>query len=123
MLLGPVGCLLRWRLSPLNYSLPGRARFLPAGTLAANCLGCAASFMCASLLDRVGPGPWGGVALRAVQVGFAGALSTVSTLTAEAASQLRRVPADTTGFLYLAITWLASLAIGVVAYGPAVWTR
>ena len=40
LLLGPFGCVLRWLLSQYNYRLPGAARWLPAGTLAANMLGC-----------------------------------------------------------------------------------
>jgi len=40
VLLGPFGCTLRWLLSQYNYRLPGSWHWLPAGTLAANMLGC-----------------------------------------------------------------------------------
>lgn len=45
LLLGPSGCVLRWLLSQYNYRLPGAARWLPAGTLAANMLGCLTDFV------------------------------------------------------------------------------
>lgn len=45
LLLGPFGCVLRWLLSQYNYKLPGAARWLPAGTLAANMLGCLTDFV------------------------------------------------------------------------------
>lgn len=130
VLLAPPGCMLRWCLAPLNYRLRGRFRSLPGGTLAANALGC----LCTALLSVVavralppagsGGGPasgWGRVATRAAQAGFCGALSTVSTLMAEAASQLRRVPADASGYAYLGLTWAVAVVVTVVAYGPAVW--
>jgi fluoride ion exporter CrcB/FEX len=131
VLAAPPGCVLRWRLAPLNYRLRGRLRALPAGTLAANALGC----LCTALLSVVavralppvgagGPAAsWGRVATRAAQAGFCGALSTVSTLMAEAASQLRRVPADAAGYAYLGLTWVVAVVITVVAYGPAVWAK
>jgi len=126
-LLAPLGCALRWRLAPLNYRLPGRARSLPAGTLAANGLGCLATALLSVAAVRGLPpagapgGAWGRVAVRAGQAGFCGALSTVSTLMAEAASQLRRVPADASGYAYLGLTWVMAVGVTVVAYGPAVW--
>lgn len=45
MLLGPLGCTARWLLSQYNYRLPGGWRWLPAGTLAANLLGCLTDFV------------------------------------------------------------------------------
>jgi fluoride ion exporter CrcB/FEX len=45
VLLGPAGCTARWLLSQYNYRLPGGWRWLPAGTLAANLLGCLTDFV------------------------------------------------------------------------------
>ena len=45
VLLGPFGCTLRWLLSQYNYHLPGAWHWLPAGTLAANMLGCLTDFI------------------------------------------------------------------------------
>ena len=80
VLAAPPGCVLRWRLAPLNYRLRGRLRALPAGTLAANALGC----LCTALLSVVavralppvgagGPAAsWGRVASARPRPGFAG---------------------------------------------------
>lgn len=45
VLLGPAGCTARWLLSQYNYRVPGAWRWLPAGTLAANLLGCLTDFI------------------------------------------------------------------------------
>ena len=119
VVLAPVGCLVRWRLATLNYSLRGRWRFLPAGTLAANVAGCAV----AAALARSPPRSVGAAAVaKALQVGVAGSLSTVSTLSAEVTAQLRRAPADARGYAYLGLTWLSAQVVGVVVYGSAVWS-
>ena len=124
VLAAPVGALARWRLSPLNYTLPGRARFLPLGTLAANVGGCVLTCGVAAWTARAPPPPGGAAAVvaTALQVGVAGALSTVSTLAAEATAMLRQAPADASGYAYLAVTWGAAVAVGVVVYGVGgVW--
>jgi fluoride ion exporter CrcB/FEX len=129
VLLAPPGCILRWRLAPLNYRLRGRLRALPAGTLAANALGCLATALLSVIAVRALPPPspsstthsWARIWTRAAQAGFCGALSTVSTFMAEAAAQLRRVPADASGYAYIGMTWAVAVVITVVAYGPAVW--
>ena len=124
VVLAPLGCLLRWRLATLNYSLAGRWRFLPAGTLAANLGGCALTFAVAAMLERRPPSSvWGAAVAKALQVGVAGSLSTVSTLSAEVTAQLRRAPADARGYVYLGLTWLSAQAIGVLVYGSAVWSK
>ena len=124
VVLAPLGCLLRWRLATLNYSLAGRWRFLPAGTLAANLGGCALTFAVAAVLERRPPSSvWGAAVAKALQVGVAGSLSTVSTLSAEVTAQLRRAPADARGYVYLGLTWLSAQAIGVLVYGSAVWSK
>lgn len=123
VVLAPVGCLLRWRLATLNYKLPGKWKFLPAGTLAANVGGCVVTFTVAAVLARRPPSSvWGAAVAKALQVGVAGSLSTVSTLSAEVTAQLRRAPADARGYAYLGITWVCAQVVGVVVYGSAVWS-
>ena len=123
VVLAPLGCLVRWRLATLNYSLKGKWRFLPAGTLAANVAGCVVTFAVAAVLERrPASSVWGAAVARALQVGVAGSLSTVSTLSAEVTAQLRRAPADARGYAYLGITWLCAQVVGVVVYGSAVWS-
>lgn len=124
VLAAPAGALTRWSLSPLNYRLPGRWRFLPAGTLAANICGCALTSAVAAWTARRPPPPGSGaaVAATALQVGVAGALSTVSTLAAEATAMLRQAPADTGGYAYMALTWACAVGVGVAVYGVGgVW--
>jgi len=125
VVLAPVGCLIRWRLATLNYSLKGKWRFLPAGTLAANVGGCLVTFAVAAVLERKPPtgSVWAAAVAKALQVGVAGSLSTVSTLSAEVTAQLRRAPADARGYAYLGITWACAQAVGVVVYGSAVWSK
>lgn len=85
ILFGPFGCLLRWRLAVLNYSLPRPYHWLPLGTLCANLLACMLDFGMAALLAKRG------AQLTAVQtsavtalvLGVGGCLSTVSTWVAE----------------------------------------
>ena len=119
VLAAPLGALTRWRLSPLNYRLPGAWRFLPAGTLAANVGGCLLTCAVAAWTARVPPGPGSPSAIlaAALQIGVAGSLSTVSTLAAEATAMLRQAPADASGYAYLAITWAAAVGVGVLVYG------
>jgi hypothetical protein len=44
VLLGPLGCVLRWFLSRFNYKLRGSWAWFPAGTFAANMLGVCIDF-------------------------------------------------------------------------------
>ena len=66
--------------------MPGRAKWFPAGTYAANTLACAVIFAAAAVLN-VQRGYWGVVLLTGVQSGFCGALSTVSTLVNEVSAR------------------------------------
>ena len=96
---------------------------MPAGTLAANVAGCAVTFSVAAALERSPPrSVWAAAVAKALQVGVAGSLSTVSTLSAEVTAQLRRAPADARGYAYLGLTWLCAQVVGVVVYGSAVWS-
>lgn len=44
ILLGPFGAVMRWQLSKLNFKLPGRAKWFPAGTFAANMIACVVDY-------------------------------------------------------------------------------
>ena len=44
ILLGPFGAVMRWQLSKLNFKLPGRAQWFPAGTFAANMIACCVDY-------------------------------------------------------------------------------
>lgn len=85
ILFGPVGCLLRWRLGVLNYSLPRPYEWLPLGTLCANLLACMLDFGMAALLAKRGSQLTFVQAsvVSALVTGCGGCLSTVSTWVAE----------------------------------------
>lgn len=82
LLFAPFGCVLRWLLSRLN-AMERPLRWFPAGTFAANVTACSIAFIIAGLTNRYNLGYWPMVILPAIRVGFAGALSTVSTFIAE----------------------------------------
>ncbi|KAL3137658.1 hypothetical protein ABBQ38_004932 [Trebouxia sp. C0009 RCD-2024] len=82
LLLAPFGCVLRWLLSKLN-TIERPLPWFPAGTFAANMVACSIVFILGGLTNRYNLGYWPMVILPAIRVGFAGALSTVSTFIAE----------------------------------------
>ncbi|CAE8644261.1 unnamed protein product, partial [Polarella glacialis] len=78
----PAGALLRWWLSLFNkYTAP-----FPVFTLVANTLACVCNGFSAIMVKRMGEG-LARDAVSAVSTGFAGSLSTVSTLIAELRSE------------------------------------
>ena len=82
LLFAPFGCVLRWLLSKLN-TMERPLRWFPVGTFAANMMACSIDFIIGGLTNRYNLGYWPMVILPAIRVGYAGALSTVSTFIAE----------------------------------------
>jgi fluoride ion exporter CrcB/FEX len=108
-LCGPFGVLLRW------YMGRWKLQWLPAGTLAANSLGAmVAAAVAASRSGRY----WSPLLNDALQAGFAGGLSTVSTVAAET-TLLMRPPTRWQGYAYLALTFLFGFAPAAAIYGGA----
>ena len=83
LLFAPFGCVLRWHLSKLNTRDVKPLGWLPAGTFAANMTACIVDFIIGGLQNRYSFGYWALVITPAIRVGFAGALSTVSTFVSE----------------------------------------
>ena len=83
LLFAPFGCVLRWQLSKLNTRNIKPLVWLPAGTFAANMTACIMDFIIGGLQNRYAFGYWALVITPAIRVGFAGALSTVSTFVSE----------------------------------------
>jgi fluoride ion exporter CrcB/FEX len=89
MLFAPSGALLRWKLSEFNGNFPyfpEQWRWLPAGTFLANIIGSLVSITAVAMEYRIGNDSnsfWAVGTIRAIRVGFAGSLTTVSTFVAE----------------------------------------
>lgn len=124
VLIGPLGCFLRFFLSRYNGSIPGGLSWFPLGTFLANMGGCLANFCIRSGLDRAAaPLPFMLEALlMAVMTGFSGSLSTVSTWVVELQLLLIAFPANRRGYTYMLASIFGGLSLGVVIYGTATWT-
>jgi len=92
MLWAPLGALCRWRLSSLwnGQGLWQRHPWFPVGTFAANVLGSIVSIICVAVEYRLDTtyhaqyyNFWTIGSIRAIRIGFAGCLTTVSTFVAE----------------------------------------
>jgi len=78
----PLGALLRWSLSLHNAPAQKACLGLPVFTLVANTLGCVCNAL-AAFYSPQEPSHLGHIAVAAISTGFAGCLSTVSTLIGE----------------------------------------
>jgi len=93
-LFAPSGALLRWKLSSLNKSLQGEYNWFPLGTFAANFLGSIVSISMIAIDFKLQLSSsstisfWKSGTTRAIKIGFAGCLSTVSTFISEFSSLL-----------------------------------
>lgn len=120
-LLSPLGSVLRWRLSELNYRKRGWIGFewLPWGTFAANIVAVMISAFTESLDSHVidaddAAFDWLSPALQALGVGFAGSLSTMSTLVHE--MFFLETPGKANGYCFTSI--VCSMLIGLLIYSP-----
>lgn len=121
-LLAPFGAVVRWRISVLNkHNLwwAGNFMWIPWGTFFANFLASIIALAARAVNARVlNPDsdsfPWTSTALVAVEAGFAGSLSTVSTLMREMFSL------DTTkqAHIYCLFTIVSSMLFGLLIYAP-----
>jgi fluoride ion exporter CrcB/FEX len=129
MLLAPTGALLRWSLSGWNGTfslLPPTWRWLPVGTLTANVVGCVVSIVCIALEYRLqnnlsfdATNFWVIGSLRAVKVGFAGCLTTVSTFVAEVSGFMQS--RNNHAYPYIWISLCTSCVLGSFLYGCIVY--
>lgn len=123
VLLGIPGAILRWLLADLNFALPGRVSWLPAGTLAANTLSVIVIVSAQIPMDRSTEGKWSVIWLLAVQGGFCGALSTVSTLVNEIFQMFKEgAVGQRRAYAYIFVTFAAAIILAIVIYGTAHWT-
>lgn len=127
LVVAPFGALSRWKLSKWNstpwmgHSQP--LSWMPWGTFLANMLGCLVSIMCTGLLDRYQStleDDWSRSLIGAIQVGFAGSLSTVSTFVKEIVVLQEKMPGSAKPSIYGALTCGGGMTIGLIAYAMIV---
>lgn len=119
MIMAPFGATLRWRLSALNPT--SSPLWFPWGTIIANvlasALGVAADAMESNVSSSGGARlQWASPILLAVEIGFAGSLSTVSTMVRELA--FMKTPGK--AIAYFAATVMVSLSVGLAIYCPTI---
>jgi fluoride ion exporter CrcB/FEX len=106
----------------LNYKLANDWEWLPIGTLAANWTGAILDFVLQSVLIRVAPGYWGSLIINAIETGFCGCLTTVSTLVAEIMKQAEQLPFSMRVYRYTLATFVGAFIFGLCFLGWAYWT-
>lgn len=123
ILISPFGALLRWRMSRWNNLKPGgkRLAWIPWGTFLANVIAAIISVMAEALEARHNPKDhvnyiWYSSALIAVEAGFAGSLSTVSTLVKEMFVLASKNPSR--AYIYFLFTVLCSMLLSLAVYIP-----
>jgi fluoride ion exporter CrcB/FEX len=125
-LLSPAGALLRWNLAYYNIPSQGRiggARldWVPWGTLAANLLGALISIICVGLGDHFAYNvredhEWLVLILGAFSTGFAGSLSTVSSMVKEIVLLSEKYPGHAKPYQYASVTLGVSLLFSLIVY-------
>lgn len=114
--LAPTGALLRWKMSKYNGSIQ-RYNWFPLGTFGVNVMGCVFSAAMIGLESHFYGSEifWQTGTIRAVKVGFAGCLSTVSTFVAETSGFLKsKNPLH--AYLYVLFSILTSALFGAITF-------
>ena len=132
MLIAPTGALLRWNLSGLNGGrctlLPESWRWLPVGTFTANMIGSLVSIIAIALEYRLQYNPytsfdatnfWSIGTIRAMKVGFAGCLTTVSTFVAEVSAFMQS--RNNYAYPYILASLCTSCFLSSIFYGMIVY--
>ena len=123
VILAPCGALLRWRLSKWNDGSIGGSRFswVPWGTFTANLLASFISIAAEAIQSKYVSEDdreyvWESSILQAVEAGFAGSLSTVSTMIKEMFDM--QSPAHS--YVYVFGTILFAMLLNLAIYSPIV---
>lgn len=128
MILAPSGALLRWYLSSWNGNadfLPPEWHWLPLGTFTANVFGSAVSILMVSLEYKLGSqisnsststiAFWKLGTIRAIKIGFAGCLTTVSTFVSEVSAFMHSKTDH--AYPYIFVTLTSSCLLACIVYG------
>ena len=130
-LLTPPGALLRWNLAKWNSRTAshraGRFIWVPLGTLTANIIGSFISILITALVDQYfpdgsGENIWVVPFLEAVGTGFAGSLSTVSSMVKEYVLLTEQYPNQAKPYFYLFGTLAVAPLISICTYSLIVRT-
>lgn len=126
MLFAPIGALARWKMSGLNGKLRIEGwEWLPLGTFAVNVFGSMVSVGMVAGEYKLGPNHyytnsfWLVGSIRAVKVGFAGSLTTVSTFVAEVSGFMQKKTEH--AYPYIVVTLSVSCAMSAIVYGAIVF--
>lgn len=119
----PIGAVGRWILAKLNAKglSFGNLHWFPLGTFIANVLGAVVCIVALATLSNLSDRGavdlvWTAPLLEAIGSGFAGSLSTVSTLVKELATTSNPIRAHG----YFLSTLLLSMIVGLILYRPIV---
>lgn len=126
LLWAPPGAILRWKLSSMNGNTPVQGwEWFPLGTFVVNFIGSIISIIAIgaeydmeSVYDVTQF--WGIGTIRAVKVGFAGSLTTVSTFVAEINGFMRK---SDHAYPYMLTTIISCCAIASMCYGALLLVR
>jgi fluoride ion exporter CrcB/FEX len=123
ILVSPFGALLRWRMSRWNNLKLGwkQLAWIPWGTFLANVAAAVISVLAEATEARYNPKDhvnyiWWSSALIAIEAGFAGSLSTVSTLVKEMFDLASKNPSR--AYVYFLFTVLCSMLLSLAVYMP-----
>lgn len=116
-ILSPAGAIVRWKCSVYNGSLKGNWDWLPVGTFGVNLVASIISALMIGIEIRLNGSDafWGVGTARAIKIGFAGCLSTVSTFISET-SKLLKHPTPLRGYIYIFLSLGASCLCGSLCY-------
>mmetsp|Transcript_6577 Transcript_6577/g.10044 ORF Transcript_6577/g.10044 Transcript_6577/m.10044 type:complete len:532 (-) Transcript_6577:488-2083(-) len=116
-LASPLGTLTRWQLSKYNGTLSEKYIWLPIGTLLANLLGSILSVLAVGIGSTSNNETvilW----MAVLKTGYAGCLSTVSTLAAETVGLFQMLPRFAYGYYYAIGSILVAATLGILS---SVW--
>ena len=124
VLFTPLGAILRWKLQLLNGGKLCKSRkWLPTGTVIANMVGSLVAIAAVAIETRFTSGDQSSASvhvLAAVKIGFAGSLSTVSSVVKEIVDITERYPSDGKGYSYAFASMTICCALSLIVYSPIV---
>jgi len=125
-IVAPSGALLRWQLGKYNGTFRWELwSWIPVGTLTANILGCIVSIVAIATELRLNQDGdfsfWVIGTLRAIKIGFAGSLTTVSTFVSEVSLFMKSPMLPYRAYLYILLTLASCNAIGTLLYATIVY--